>query len=218
MGNLTYPRQQALQNPETVATVIHAILREQYGEEFYAWDPATIFLEAKADWNAEMCTETMDRMAAVQVFMTTNAFFERLDAFLAICNTLNDGSPFFSDFNPVSLPECAWAIAEVALNREMLPFSYPIRQYIKVLLHQNGYEKGEYPAIFEEVLGKKPNTDDIRDSLGQQSNTDNISSYIDEQLQDMTVQFNRIPDMKGLDDIILQRGLEEAVGENQETV
>ena len=54
MPNLTYPRQQALQNPETLATVVHAILRQQYGEEVYDWDPVTVYLECQADFAADI--------------------------------------------------------------------------------------------------------------------------------------------------------------------
>jgi len=213
MANLSYPRQQALQSPESCATIIHAILREQYGEEFYAWDPATVYLEARADFNADMCPEVVDRMSAMQVVMTSNAFFERLDCFLPVANALNDGSPFFESFSPVSVEEAAWGLAEVALNREMLPFAYPIRAFIKTILRQNGYEKDQWPAIFNEAMGAKPSSAEIRASLGASHNINNVDSYIREQLTDLAFQFGKIPDMKNLDDIILQRGLEEAVSE-----
>ena len=214
MAEATYPRQQALQSPETSATVLHAILREKYGEEFYEWDPTTVYLETRADWNADMCPEAVDRMSAIQVVMTSNAFFQRLDCFLPVANSLNDGSPFFESFSPVSVEECAWAIAEVALNREMLPFAYPIRQYIKTILRQNGYEDGHFPAIFNEVLGRKVSSAEVRAALGANHNVNGVDSYIREQLTDLAFQFSKIPDLRGLDELILQRGLEEAVQES----
>lgn len=211
MANLTYPRQQALQNPEASATVIHAILLQQYGEEVYDWDPATVYLEVMADFNADMAPEAVDRWAAMQVVMTSDAFFKRLDAFLAVCNTLADGSPAFGAFNPVTLEEAAWAIAEVALNREMLPFSYPIKQYLKLILKQEGFSETSYPPIFQEVFDREPNADDIRDSLAALNNSTNLDAFIEDQLADMVSQFNKIPDMSRLDDMILERGLNEAL-------
>lgn len=211
MANLTYPRQQALQNPETAATVIHAILLEQYGEPVYDWDPATVYLEAKADFNADMCPEAVDKWAAMQIVMTTDAFFKRLDAFLAVCNTLAEGAPFFGAFNPVTLEEAAWAIAEVALNREMLPFSYAIQKYLKLLLAEEGFTETAYPAIFKEVFGKDPSADDVRDSLAALNNETNLDAYVEDQLRDLVSQFNKIPDMRKVDDLILERGLDEAL-------
>ena len=211
MPNLTYPRQQALQNPETLATVIHAIMLDQYGEQVYDWDPATVYLEAQADFKADMCTEAMDRWAAIQIIMGSDAVFTRLDAFLAVANTLSDGTPFFTSFNPVTTEEAAWALAEIALNREMLPFSYAIKQYLKQVLKQDGFSEGDYPAIFEEVFGKSPRSEDVRDGLAAIGNDSNIGIYIEDQLQDMVVQFNRIPDLSNVDNLITQRGLEEAL-------
>lgn len=211
MPNLTYARQQALQNPESLATVIHAIMLEQYGEEVYDWDPATVYLEAQADFKADMCAEAVDKWAAMQIIMGSDAVFKRLDAFLAVANTLSDGAPFFSSFNPVTTEEAAWAIAEIALNRELLPFSYAIQQYLKAVLKQDGFSDGDYPPIFEEVFGKAPNTAKVREGLAAMGNDDNIGAYIEDQMRDLVVQFDRIPDLSNVDSLITQRGLEEAL-------
>lgn len=211
MANLTYPRQQALQTPQTLATVLHAILREQYGEEVYDWDPTTVYLEAKADFNADMCSEAIDRWSAIQVIMTSDACFKRLDAFMAVCNSLSDGSPFFTAFNPVTTEEAAWGIAEIALNREVLPFSYAVKQYLKAVLAKDGFDKGDYPDIFDEVFGAKPDTGRIREGLAAAGNDANIGTYIREQMGDLVTQFNRIPDLSNVDNIIAERGLEESL-------
>lgn len=215
MANLSYPRQQALQNPETSATVLHAILRDQYGEQVYDWDPVTVYLETQADWRADMCSEAVDRWSAMAVVMTSDAFFKRLDAFLAICNTLADGSPFFSAFNPVTTEEMAVTIMEVALNRELLPFSYAVKGYIRAVLAQDGYSENEYPAIFEEVFGPQPNADRVRDSLAVMNNDTNIDAYLTDTMADIVSQFDRIPDLKGLDELILDRGLDEALAQKE---
>ena len=213
MEELTYPRVRALQSPETLSTVIHAIILDKYGEEAYLWDATTLFLELQDDWKADACPEAIDRISAVQVIMTTDAFFKRLDAFLSICGTLNSGSPAFDAFAPVTTEEMSWAICETALNREFLPFSYAVKHYIKQVLAQDGYDDNHYPAIFNEVFGAKPDTDRIRHGLAVLNNDDNIDKYLHEQMKDMVFQFNAIPDMLGIEAIIVQRGLEEALAE-----
>jgi len=211
MEELTYPRQKALQNPESCATLIHAIIREKYGEEAYDWDPTTIYLELKDDFKGDICTEAMDKWCAIQVLMTSDAFFKRLDAFMSICNTFADGSPFFWVFNPVTPEEIAWTLAEVALNRELLPFSYTVKEYVREVLKQEGYAEGSYPGIFSELFDADPNADDLRDNLAALTNDTNIEEFVTEQLGDLVSQFGAIPDMSSLDNMIRDRGFEEAI-------
>jgi hypothetical protein len=212
MGELQ-AKQSALKSPETLATVAHAIIRKQYGEDAYEWSPTTIYLELQADFTAEPDGAVLDRWSAMSVIMTSDAFFKRIDAFMGICNTLSSGEPFFQIFDPVTVEEAAWAITEVSLNRELLPFSYPIRQYLKQILKADGYPDGAYPTVFEEAMELTPSAEDIRRALQKDPhNSDNVEAYINEQLKDLTYQFNKIPDLRDLDDIILQRSMDEFVG------
>jgi len=207
-----YAKKQALDSTETVATVVNAIIRTQYGDEAYLWDPSTVYLETRADFKAEPSANTMDRWSAMQVIMTSDAFFKRPDAFFGICNTLGSGAPFFQVFDPVTVEEAAWAITEVAFNRELLPFSYAVRTYLKTILKQDGYEENDYPAIFKEVFEVKPDTGEFRAHLRELSNRENVEVYIDEQLKDMVYQFNQIPSLSDVDDMLLHRSKEEYIG------
>lgn len=211
MVSKQYAIKQALESPMTLGTVIHGILLEQYGEEVYDWDPVTIYLETAADFKAEMCSEAMDRWNAIQTIMSSDAVFKRFDAFSAIANTLSDGAPFFTNFNPVTTEEAAWALAEIALNRELLPFSYTIKKFLKLQLKRDGFAEGDYPDVFEEVFEAKPNVFELRKGLAAVGNSDNINAYIKDQLDDLTTQFNRIPGLDRVDNIILKHGLGGAV-------
>lgn len=212
MGD-SYSKKAALESPETLATVIHAIIKDKYGEEAYDWDPVTMYLELKDDFKADVNPEALDRWNAMQIVMSTGAFFERLDAFLSICNTLSSGVPFFQVFDPVTVEEAAWAITEVSLNRELKPFSYPIRQFLKMILKRDGYTPSTWPSVFSEVFQDKPSAEDIREELGALENRDKVEGYVDEQLKDLVYQFNQIPSLKELDDILLRKSMDEFVGD-----
>lgn len=205
---MTYPRKLALESPQTLATVVHAIMLDQYGEAVYDWDPVTCAMETAADFKAEICTPAMDRWCAMQAVMGSDAFFKRLDVFLNVCNTLASGAPAFEVFDPVTSEEAAWAIAEVALNRDMLPFSYPVRGYLRQQLKADGFDPdaGDLPPVFAEVFETRPDERKIREALSAGtaagSNAANIEQYLMEQLLDMEAQFNRIPDLKRVDDLI----------------
>ncbi len=211
----TYQRSQALQNPDESAVVLHAILMEKYGQEWLDWDPVTIALEAQADFQTDPCSEAMDRACAVQVIMTSDAFFKRLDAFLGCVHTINTGAPAFDAFAPSSVEEISWAIAEVSLLRELLPFSYAIRAYVQRLLAQDGYDMSSLPAVLNEMFDHNPEAADVRQALRTPDQTDdnknNIDMYINDKLSDLVSQFNEITDLSGLDEVILQRGADEAL-------
>ena len=96
-------RQDLIQSPETMATVVHAIIRDKYGDEAYFWDPLTVAMELKADFEVDPCPEFMDRWGAMQVVMTGDSFFNRIDSFFAVCNAFSSGDPFFGAFDPVTV-------------------------------------------------------------------------------------------------------------------
>lgn len=196
----------ALESTETKATVLHAILLQQYGTEFYDWDLTTIALEVQSDFKADLSTESADRIAALQIVMTTSAFFDRLDAFMAVCGSLTSGEPLFNVFAPIETEEIAWAIAEVALNREMLPFSYAVKQYLKLQLQNDGYTI-DFPDLFDAVLeaDTKAEAQEIRKEVrvaDENPNTSVLNTLIDEELGDMVAQFDRIPSLKGVDNLL----------------
>lgn len=205
---MTYPRKLALESPQTMATVVHAIMLDQYGEAVYDWDPVTCAMEVAADFKAEICTPAMDRWCAMQAVMGSDAFFKRLDVFMNVCNTLASGAPAFEVFDPVTSEEAAWAIAEVAMNRDVLPFSYSIRGYLRQQLKADGFDpdSGDLPQVFAEVFEAKPDERKIREALeagtAAGSNAVNIEKYLMEQMLDIEAQFNRIPDLKRVDDLL----------------
>lgn len=194
-----------LQSPETLATVAHAIVRKKYGEPVYDWDIVTVYMEVQADFRIDMDSAVADRIGAVQTFMTTDAFFQRLDAFLAISNSLTGGDPYFEVFDPATTEEIAWAISEVSLNREMLPFSYPIQQYVRQQLKADGYDS-DYPDIFDYVFEPKAQEKSLRDTLNQlyrSPNRETVDLYINDNLRDMVSQFEQIRGMANMDDILM---------------
>lgn len=188
-------RRTALESSEALGITVYAILNEKYEDEWLWWDSATIYMELRDDFTCEPSSETMDRVSAVQLLMTTGEFFTRLEAYLNICNTLTSGSPAFSIFDPVSSAEAAWGLAEVSFMREFLPFSPGIKAYIRTTLNTEGLYP-DYPDIFSDVLGKRPaDADNIRaEALGSlhDGTKDEIDKFVHDQLESMVYQFNEL--------------------------
>ena len=198
--------QELFQSPNTLGTVINAIIVSNYGEEAYDWDPLTIALEIKDDFGVDISSELLDKWCALQVLMGSDAFFTRIDAFLSICNTLSSGEPFFSAFDPVTVKEAAWAIAEASMNRDMLPFSPTIKAYLKKRLKFEGFE-GNPPRIFEDVFKSSTKSDEIREGLAEKSAKDDIDEMINNKIKLMANQFAQIPELKGANLQIINDGI-----------
>lgn len=200
MANDSIGIRKLLQSPETAATVVHAILLAKYGEEIYDWELLTIIYEVQDDFGIEMPAAVTNKWAAMQTVMTTNAFFQRMDAFLAICNTFAVGEPYFTVFDPATVEEALWGISEVSLNREMLPFSSAIRGYIRQIT-AGDYTDATMPDIFRDILNPGEDDDkvvDVRAALKSDLASENMTAlqaYLDERMEDMAYQFNQVPSL-----------------------
>lgn len=206
-----------LSSPETSATVLHAILRDKYGEDIYEWEPETLMLEVRDDFQVDMPPEAMDRWSALQTAMTSDAFFTRTDAFLSICNALASGDPMFEIFDPTSPVEIAWGLLEVSLNRDILPFSPFVVSLVQRLLAEGGLDL-DSSMFFGPLRAAESGIDelDIRQVLTMQSttahpNAQNVDSYALAQLHELVGQLNELPRLQHVDDILLRKPSETIV-------
>jgi hypothetical protein len=192
----------ALESTETYGTVLHAIIRRQYGDDAYDFDPLTIELELADDFSAEISIECLNRWSALQVVMGSDAVFTRLDAFMGVCNSLASGYPYFSVFDPVTTEEAAWGLTEIVLNRDVLSFGYDIKNYLKRVLAADGYTKASYPSIFGLVFDNL-SEEKARQTVKQPVNHDKISEYIGYELKSMYTQLSDIQELSGLGKFVL---------------
>ena len=178
-------RQDLIASPETMATVAHAIVRDKYGDEAYWWDPLTVALELKADFETDPCPE------------------------------FSSGEPMFGAFDPVTVEEAAWAVAEAGMNRDMLDFSPTIKSYCRVILEQDGYGEGSYPPIFGLVFNDGTKLRDVKAGLVSDENGRALKGYLMDNVNDIAKQLDSIPDLKGLDNDILRKGLVTAMSDRR---
>lgn len=191
----------ALESSKTMTAVLYTILTAQYGEAWIDWDPVTIYLELRDDFNAEPASEVMDRISALLVAVGTGEFFNRYEAFSGIAHAMNTGQPSFTMFDPVEVEEAGWAITELSLIRDLIPFGYSIRQYLKQALAADGYSADNPPPVLEHIFeAKDPSSNVVKKLAGDTSGHDQqyqeFDDYIANQLKDMAFQFHEL----GLED------------------
>jgi hypothetical protein len=109
----------ALKNPETYATVLHAILLTCYGEDIYTWPSTEIYQSLKEDFEVWPIEELENKIQAIITAVDTDDFYTDVDTFRAITFSLLTGDPEFDSMSELSLPEVFWAIYEVGINREV---------------------------------------------------------------------------------------------------
>lgn len=219
--------QEMWQNPEADATVLNAMLISKYGEEALDWDPLTIQMEIRDDFGVAPASEVMDKICAMQIVMGSSAFFDRVDAFRNVVNTIANGQPFFQTFTPLQAEEIAIAIATVGMNRDMLPFNPSVQELVRISLKGDGYGEDSFPPIFSCVFDRKPSDKQIRgqltDLLGRpeselptaaENNIANIDSMLRRRVVICLRQLDSLQGLTSVDDTILEKGVLRALNED----
>lgn len=106
----------ALLDAATYATVLHVILLSQYGEDIYEVDPIELYARLKDDFGVQLPEANEQRIQAILLATSTDAFYDDVRAFVATCNTLLAGDPGFEDMDELSVAEIFWGLYEVELN------------------------------------------------------------------------------------------------------
>jgi hypothetical protein len=180
----------ALQNPELSPVVIMALLEDLFGEDFYFWDISTIEMELRDEVGAEVPTEVLNKIGALQVVITSNAVFNQIDAFSGVCNTFASGEPSFSVFDPVTSEEAVNIILQLSMLRDILPFGRVVKEYVGLIM------KEDPDALLDYMVGTiKPDKENIfnliKDKLSNPQTP--IDEYIAEELMEMVAQAEQFP-------------------------
>src|SRR5437773_2212986 len=115
--------QQILLHKSTFATVLHAIAYRYFAEDIYEWDPITLVLEFKDEFEVELPQAAQDKLNAIISTLTTDTFYNDWAAFTAVCEALNCDHDPLGISEPLLPEEIAWAVIEVRLNdSDPVPF------------------------------------------------------------------------------------------------
>lgn len=118
-----------LGDPESCATVLHLILLAAYGDDLYGnpeagidpMEPIEYWLRVKEDFRVTVPESNENKINALVLAISTDAFYEDPLAFISICSALHSGD--LGDLvdgvmEDLTIPEMLWGIYEVELNRD----------------------------------------------------------------------------------------------------
>jgi hypothetical protein len=130
----------ALYDEATFGTTAQVIALHTFGDEIYNMDPLELIAALEDEYRVEMSEKVAEKLQAILLSTTTDAFFEDPVAFRAIANTLLEGDPGFDGFDDVTIPELLWAIYEVELNHPGTDFSPSVDRMIQEEIENDGEE------------------------------------------------------------------------------
>jgi hypothetical protein len=129
-----------LQNRETFATSLLAIMIDTFSTDMVDWEPESLEMEIIDTFKIQLPQVNKDKLWALTNCLTTDQFYQNFYLFNFISQALNDEEVDFSTFSPTSLEGAAWAITEVKLNdpESESEFSDEISLYLGALLDFRG--------------------------------------------------------------------------------
>lgn len=133
----------ALDNPNTMGTVLQVILISAYGDDIYTVDPVELFLRLEDDFGIKPCEEAESRINAILMATSTDLFYEDPQAFTGICETLVNGDPGIDVIEPLTIPEIMWGVYEVELNHGHGDFRPHVEKLIQASIMEEANEVSE---------------------------------------------------------------------------
>jgi hypothetical protein len=144
-----------LADTETTATVLHMIILAAYGDEVYgaleqgieAADPVELWLRIKEDFSVNVPESNENKVNALMLALSTEAFYDDPLAFISIANALYSGD--LGDLvngalEDLTMPEMLWGIYEVELNRgDSEGFALPIDRLIDEIIKNEAEDSEE---------------------------------------------------------------------------
>lgn len=142
-----------LRDPSASATAKHAVVLAAYPQELYGveeedippLDPIEIWMNVEEDFRVSLPEQTENKINAMMAAMATDAFYDRVEPFAAICSALYVGDMddiIDQSFHELTLPEMLWGIFEVEINREgSTDFAPAIEQFILRQVHEEAEEQ-----------------------------------------------------------------------------
>jgi len=144
-----------LRDPSASATAKLIIAMAAYPDEVFGnpekgippLDPIELWMVLEEDFGVSLPEQTENKINALVTALSTDAFYDRIEPFAAICSALYVGDMddiIDQSFHELTLPELLWGIFEVELGREgSTDFSPGIENFILSRVHSEAEELQE---------------------------------------------------------------------------
>lgn len=153
-----------LVDPGAFASVLVMVLVDEFGTEFFDWEPETLSLEVLDKWKVSIPEKNRDKIWALVLHLTTNEFTRNVDAFMHICNSLSGDGANFETYELPTADEICWGITECfSFEPPEDEFSEEIKAFILETLKLYGYHR--VPKLLERFVQMPVDAANINDTL-----------------------------------------------------
>lgn len=140
-----------LVDPNAFASVLVMVLVDEFGTEFFSWEPETLTLEIQDRWKVSLPEKNSDKVWALVLHLTTNEFTRNVDAFMHICNSLSGDGASFDTYELPTATEICWGVTECfAFEPPEDAFSEDIKAFVVETLKLYGYHR--VPKLLEKFV------------------------------------------------------------------
>lgn len=157
-----------LKDKDAIGTALVTGLIDEFGTEWFTWEPDSLILNVQEEWKVELPVVNRDKIWALVTVLTTNNFYNNVQAFEHICNALSGSEADFENRDPANVSEIAWGITEATIvdppveKDSSYEFSLDIVEYITKSLESEGFTKA--PKILAKLV-TLPEIDEAKLSL-----------------------------------------------------
>lgn len=200
----------ALENKDSFATTLMAVLLDMYGTQIFDWEPSALAMQINDDFHMQLPEVNSDKIWAMIVAMTTNQFFTNPEIYLNTCKAFAHAEADFAMFRPVTPEEMAWGVTEVLLNNPPDKdlgndsFSDEVSGITGMLLYQQGVLKAPKMLSFATYPTTNP-VEDIQTMFAddepmfaaamqnQKEQADGVDAHVKELMQVLKEQLHSLP-------------------------
>jgi hypothetical protein len=143
MNKPTIDRKEAsrlLADDSTFGTIAHILAFLEYGESMYEMEPTELFANLEDDFKTTLADDVVQKLQAILLATTTDAFFQDPESFRHIANTLLEGEPGFLGMDNLTVAEILWAAYEVSLNHPGAEFTPAVEKLIDSEIKDEGQD------------------------------------------------------------------------------
>lgn len=140
-------RRAAFTNPLTHALVLGLILLKEFGPEYLAWEPETVWMEIEKTWGTTVSEINKNKIQGVRLCYVQESPYQSWEVFEDLAAALNGVIP---DFGALQRPTGAHAGAALDMMlqiREDYPIAEQIYRYCAAVLMDTGVAWGPGPLL-----------------------------------------------------------------------
>lgn len=140
-------RRAAFTNPISHALILGLILLKEFGPEYLAWEPETLWTEVEKTWGTTVSEINKNKIQGVRLCYVQESPYTSWEVFEDLAAALNGVIPRFDALQRPTAAHAAAAIDMMQQIREDRPISDQIYRYCAAVLMDTGVAWGPGPLL-----------------------------------------------------------------------